>query len=376
MNAIRSPLSALPADVACSADYARLAPAFLPPATLAWLDGGSGDERCIAATRAAFSRWRILNRVLAEVGHGHTRVDLPGMALAHPFLLAPVAAQRALHAQGELASARAAAAVDGGYVLSTLSSLPLEAVAAAAPEAARWFQLYFQPSRAVTADLVRRAEEAGFTALVVTLDAPVQPVSRRALAAGFALPADARAANLAGYPSSPRRELAPEDSPVLQGLMADAPRAADLAWLLAATRLPVLVKGASHPDDIRRLRDLGIAGFIVSGHGGRALDELPAPLDLLPGVRAAAGAGVPVLLDGGVQGGADAFKALALGADAVLVGRAAMQALAVAGALGVAHLLRTLREELEVVMALAGCATLADITPAALWGDGREALPC
>lgn len=367
MTAIRPPLTSLPRDLLSAADYARLAPDFIAPATWAWLSGGSGDERCLRESAAAFGRWRIVNRVLGDLAGGHARVNLLGQSFAHPFLLAPVAAQRLLHPEGEGACARAAAALGGGLVLSTLSSLSLEDVAAAAGEGARWFQLYFQPQRAVTLDLLRRAEAAGYTALVLTLDTPLQPVSRRALAAGFALPAEAGPGSLARYAPPPRRELAAEDSVVFQGLMADAPGWADVEWLLAQTRLPVLAKGVAHPADVRRLRELGIAGFVVSGHGGRALDELPAPLDLLPGVRAAAGDDAAVLLDGGVRSGADAFKALALGADAVLVGRPALHALAVAGAPGVAHLLRLLREELEVTMALAGCATPADITRDALW---------
>lgn len=377
MTTTRAPLSAPPRDARSAADYERLAPDFLAPPTWAWLAGGSGEERCLRESRAAFARWRIVNRVLGDLSAGHTRVTLLGQALAHPFLLAPVAAQRLLHAEGEGACARAAAALGGGLVLSTLSSLALEEVARAAGDGTRWFQLYFQPQRDVTLDLLRRAEAAGYAALVVTLDAPVQPASRRALDAGFTLPPEGRPGSLAPYAPPPRRELAPADSVVFQGLMADAPRWADLEWLLAQTRLPVLAKGVAHPADVRRLRAMGVAGFVVSGHGGRALDELPAPLDLLPAVRAAAGADATVLLDGGVRSGADAFKALALGADAVLVGRPALHALAVAGAPGVAHLLRLLREELEVTMALAGCATPVDITRDALWrGADLESLTC
>lgn len=367
MTTTRSPLSAPPRNLCAAADYERLAQDFIAPATWAWLSGGSGEERCLRESRAAFARWRITNRVLGDLANGHTRVELVGHALKHPFLLAPVAAQQLVHPEAEAASARAAEALGGGLVLSTLSSLTLEDVATAAGKGVRWFQLYFQPQREVTLDLVRRAEAAGYSALVVTLDAPVQPASRRVLEAGFTMPAEGRPGSLSCYAPPPRRELAASDSVVFQGLMPDAPTWTDLEWLLAQTRLPVLAKGVAHPADVRRLRELGVAGFVVSGHGGRALDELPAPLDLLPTVRSAAGADATVLLDGGVRSGADAFKALALGANAVLVGRPALQALAVAGAPGVAHLLRLLREELEVTMALAGCATLADITRDALW---------
>jgi isopentenyl diphosphate isomerase/L-lactate dehydrogenase-like FMN-dependent dehydrogenase len=149
--------------------------------------------------------------------------------------------------------------------------------------------------------------------------------------------------------------------------MADAPGWKDLEWLLGQTRLPVLVKGVAHPDDAARLQALGVAGLVVSNHGGRALDGMPAALDLLPAIRRAVGADYPLLLDGGIRSGRDTFMALALGANAVMIGRPQLHALAVAGVLGVAHLLRLLREELELCMALAGCATVYAIGPEALW---------
>lgn len=356
----------LPADLLTTADYARRAAAVLDPATLAWLEGGSGEERTLRDNLASFERRRLMPRLLRDCGGGSTATSLLGRPLHHPFLLAPVGWQALMHLDGELATARAAAATDTLMVLSTMSTVSLEAVAAELP-GDKWFQLYFQPDRAVTRDLVRRAEVAGYTALVVTLDTPVQALSPRAQRAGFRMPDFLRAANLAGYPAPSVRRLGPGESPVFQGLMADAPGWDDLAWLLAETRLPVLAKGVAHPDDARRLQSLGLAGLVVSNHGGRALDGAPATLDLLPGVRAAVGPDYPVLLDGGVRRGRDAFMALALGADAMLVGRPQLQALAVAGALGVAHLLRLLRGEFEVCMALAGCASVHGIGPDMLW---------
>ena len=201
----------------------------------------------------------------------------------------------------------------------------------------------------------------GVFALVVTVDAPINGVRNRARRAGFTLPKHVRAVNLQGTSPPAASRLTPEQSGVFQGLMAHAPTWADLAWLRGETPLPVLVKGILHPDDALRTVDLGLAGMIVSNHGGRTLDGLPASITALPRVRTAVGADVPVLLDGGIRRGTDVFKALALGADAVLVGRPQVYALAVAGALGVAHILRVLREELEVTMALTGCPTLDSI---------------
>lgn len=360
------PLTALPPELLTAADYERLAPQFMEATTLAWINGGSGEEVTLRDNLAAFARHRIMPRLLRDCGGGSTALSLLGRPFHHPLLLAPVAFQQLAHPHGELATAQAAAATDTGLVLSTLSSVTLESVAAETG-GEKWFQLYFQPDRDATADLVRRAEAAGYTALMVTLDTPVQPVSRRALRAGFAMPPGIRAANLAGYATPPRRTLTAGDSLLFQGMMADAPGWKDLEWLLAFTRLPVLVKGVAHPDDAVRLQALGAAGLAVSNHGGRSLDGMPAALDLLPAIREAVGADCPLLLDGGIRSGRDAFIALALGANAVMVGRPQLHALAVAGALGVAHLMRLLREELELCMALAGCATVYSIGQEALW---------
>jgi isopentenyl diphosphate isomerase/L-lactate dehydrogenase-like FMN-dependent dehydrogenase len=214
--------------------------------------------------------------------------------------------------------------------------------------------------------LVQRAEAAGYAAIVLTVDAPVQMPSLRAQRAGFVLPPACIAANLQRYPPSSAPETPPGASRILRGHMRHAPTWDDLDWLRQQTSLPLWVKGILHADDARALQNAGIAGLIVSNHGGRGLDGVPASLAVLPHIRAAVGDGYPLLLDSGIRSGLDVFKALALGADAVLVGRLQMYALAVAGALGVAHMIALLREELELTMALAGCATLADVRRATL----------
>ncbi|WP_313069667.1 alpha-hydroxy acid oxidase [Melaminivora sp.] len=363
------PPERIPPGIHNAIDYERLAAQHLPADRLAYIAGGCGWDRTVAANRAAFDSWAVLPRLLRDVRGGHTRLALNGQPFLHPFLLAPVAHQRLAHPDAEVATARAAEATDTCLVASTLSSTPLEAIAQAAGQGPRWFQLYLQPERAHTLDLLARAEAAGYQAIVLTLDASIQLASRSALAAGFVLPPECLAANLTGYAPSAPTPLAPGDSRIFQGAMRHAPTRCDLDWLLSATRLPVWVKGVLHPDDARALRAAGAAGLIVSNHGGRSLDGAPASLALLPAVRAAVGADCPLLLDSGIRSGQDAFKALALGADAVLVGRLQFYALAAAGALGVAHMLTLLAEELHACMAQAGCATLADITPGAL-------LPC
>lgn len=361
----------IPPGVWNAIDYERLAPQHMDAGRLAYVAGGCGWDQTVAANRAAFADWAVVPRLLRDLRAGHTRLALGGLELPHPLLLAPVAHQRLAHPDAEAATARAAQATGTCLVASTLSSCTLETIAAASGPA-RWFQLYLQPERAHTLDLLHRAEAAGYRAIVLTLDASIQMASRSALQAGFAMPADCVAANLGHYPAPAPGTLAEGDSRIFQGAMRHAPTWDDLHWLLHASRLPVWVKGVLHADDARALQAAGAAGVIVSNHGGRSLDGAPAALHRLSAVRAAVGPGYSVLLDGGVRSGSDAFKALALGADAVLVGRLQVYALAVAGALGVAHMLQLLTEELHACMAQAGCARLADITPEAL----TPARPC
>lgn len=357
----------LPPGLYNAIDYERLAMQQLEPGRLAYIAGGCGWDASVAANRAAFARWAILPRLLRDLQAGHGRLQLAGQAFEHPFFLAPVAHQRLVHAEAECASARAAEATGSTLVASTLSSCPLEDIASANGPGRRWFQLYLQPERGHSLQLLRRAEAAGYQAIVLTLDASIQLASRSALQAGFVMPADCTPANLAGFAAPPAPRLAEGESRIFQAAMRHAPSWDDLHWLLASTRLPVWVKGVLHPEDACQLQGAGATGLIVSNHGGRSLDGAPASLDMLAAVRAAVGPGYPLLFDGGIRSGQDAFKALALGADALLIGRLQVYALAVAGALGVAHLLQLLVQELHACMAQAGCARLADITPDCLW---------
>ena len=361
MNPRKPPLERIPADLLSAADYERFAADFLDPATLAYIAGGSGDEQSLRDNLQAFSELRIQPRLLADCRTGNTRLSLFGHTLRHPILLAPVGNQKLVHPDAEQAVAQAAAATDSCLIASTVASCSLEDIAAAT-DAPKWFQLYFQPRREQTLALLRRAEAAGYTTIVVTLDTPIQPVSRRAQRAGFRLPPELAPANLRGLSAEGQIVLEPDDSLIFQGVMRDAPVWADLEWLLEQTQLPVIAKGVLNPTDARRLQELGVAGLVVSNHGGRALDGAPAGLRVLSAIRVAVGDQYPLLLDGGIRSGYDVFKSLASGANAVLIGRPQVYALAVAGALGVAHLLKLLRDELELCMAMAGTPRLADIT--------------
>lgn len=349
----------LPPGVFCAQDYERLAEERLSPAVFAHTAGGSGGEAALGRNRSAFEAAVTTPRMLVDFDGANTLVRAAGLDLPHPILLAPLARQGLYHPKGELETAQAAAVVEAGLVCSTLSSNTLEDIARAAGPA-RWFQLYLQPDWAVSLDLVRRAEAAGYQGLVLTVDAPVQTPSLRALRAGFTGEGSI-AANLAAYPAPATPAPAPGGSRVFGGPMRQAPRLQDIARLKAETRLPLWIKGVLHPEDARQFLAVGADGLIVSNHGGRAFDGAPAALSALPAVREAVGDTVPVLMDGGVRSGRDVFTAIAHGADAVLIGRLQAYALAVAGALGVAHMIRLLREELELNMALAGCPDLAAI---------------
>lgn len=344
-------------------DHERLAKERMAPDIWAYLCGGAADEITLQDNRAAWQRLQLLPRVLRPLSGGDTRRTLLGRDLAHPLLVAPMAYQRLAHSQGERASALAAAVMGLGYVLSTQASVPLEEVAHLAHgEAGRgplWFQLYLQPDRGLTQSLAARAEAAGYEALVLTVDAPVQGSRDQERRAGFQLPPGVAAVNL------PDGVAMAAGGPGLCGGLAEhAPTWEDLAWLRSVTRLPILLKGITRPDDARLAVEHGAAGVIVSNHGGRTLDTMPSTATLLPGIVAAVQGRAPVLVDGGVRRGTDVFKALALGASAVLVGRPVLHGLANAGATGVAQVLRLICDELEMAMVLCGCRTLNDIGPA------------
>jgi len=366
-----------PAAPVCLADYAALARDRLDDHARAYFEGGAADELTLAANVQAWRDIPLSARVLRPMAGAHTRVELFGRTLAHPILLAPVAYQRLAHPDGERATAQAAAALQAGMVLSTQSSVAVEEVARIVctdPDAGPlWFQLYLQHDRGFTLDLVRRAEAAGCSALVLTVDAPVQGARDRERRAGFRLPPGVRAVHLDGLPPRPVRALGPGQSALFDGLLADTPTWDDVAWLRAQTRLPLLLKGVTHPEDARLGLSVGADGLIVSNHGGRTLDTLPATAVLLPRIADAVGTALPLLVDGGIRRGTDVLKALALGARAVLIGRPVVHALAVGGARGVAHVLRLLRDELEIAMALTGGMTLDKSSTTALLHNPAEA---
>jgi 4-hydroxymandelate oxidase len=355
-------VSERPARPVCLADYERLAQQRLDPNAFAYFAGGAADEITMRWNREGFDRLALMPRVLRGGSGGNTWLTLFGRKYKHPIFIAPVAFQKLAHGDGEVATAIAAEAQDAGMVLSTQASVTMES-AANAGATCRWFQLYLQPAPEANRVLLRRAEAAGYEVLVVTVDAPINGVRNREHRVGFRLPAGITAVNLEGLSAVPPAPLPEGASVVFDHFMASAPDWSALARLKSETKLPIVVKGILSPDDALRAVELGFDGIIVSNHGGRTLDTLPATIDVLPEIAAAVEGRVPLLLDGGIRRGTDVLKALALGAAAVLIGRPVVYGLAVDGVLGVSHVLRLLRDELEIAMALTGCHTLAEDGP-------------
>ena len=344
------------------------AAAVLPAPIFGYYRSGADDEATLAENEAAFARWQLRARVLVDVSSPVTSVRLLGHELATPLLVAPMAAQRMAHERGELATAAAAASIGAGFVLSTLSTCALEDVAAVrrAGGPPQFFQLYCFRDRAVTAALVRRAEQAGFSAVVLTADAPALGRREADVRSGFALPSHLTFANLAMQRGADAAQAATpaqaDDGSKLAQYFAqqiDPSLTWDaIRWLRTVTTLPVLVKGVLTAEDAALAVEAGCAGVCVSNHGGRQLDGTAAAIDALPEVVAAVAGRVPVLLDGGVRRGSDVLKALALGATAVMVGRPVLYGLALGGEAGAAQTLAMLHRELRLAMQLAGTPTL------------------
>ncbi|MBV8258368.1 MAG: alpha-hydroxy-acid oxidizing protein [Actinobacteria bacterium] len=330
------------------ADFEALAEAKVPPETWCYFAGGAGDEVTLRANVAAFRRWRFRPRMLTNVAEVSTATEVLGIPLALPVLAAPTALQRLLDPEGELATARACAAAGTLMCVSTLTGYRHSEIAAAAPGAPRWQQIYVLADRARTEAALDEAADCGYSAVVLTVDTPYWLWRERDTRVGF---------------------RAPDDLPLPYVGNPYAPIAADLSWrdvdwLASRSRRPVIVKGVLTREDTLLAVEHGAAGVIVSNHGGRQLDGVAATLDVLPEVAEAVAGRVPVLVDGGVRRGVDVLKALALGAQAVLVGRPLLYGLAADGEAGVARVLEILREEVWRGLVLLGCRRPDEVTRA------------
>jgi isopentenyl diphosphate isomerase/L-lactate dehydrogenase-like FMN-dependent dehydrogenase len=339
-------------------EYEREAERMLDPGAFGYFAGGTGDEITLRDNVEAFSRWQLRPRVLVDVSEVTTATTVLGREVSMPLLVAPTAFQRLAHPDGELATARAAAAAGIVMCQSTLSSVTPGELAIAAPDARLWFQLYWSRDRGFTSDLLARVVEAGFEAVVFTVDFPAAGRRERDLRAAFTLPDELATPNI---PASLQRQ----DFHAALGQIVDTTLTwRDLEWLRESCSLPVLLKGILSAEDALLAAKHGAAGVIVSNHGGRQLDGVTASLDALPEVVEAVGGRLEVLMDGGVRRGTDVLKALALGARAVLVGRSVVWGLAVGGQEGARDVLELLRAEVALGLTLLGCRSPGEVTRA------------
>ncbi|HET7536087.1 MAG TPA: lactate 2-monooxygenase [Candidatus Didemnitutus sp.] len=414
-----------PAVPVAQAELEKAAQTAMTADAWAYIAGGAGREATMDANRTAFERWRIVPRVLRDVEKRDLSIELFGQRLASPLLLCPIGVLEMARSEADLAVAQAAAALRVPYIFSSQASVPMEACAAAMGDAPRWFQLYWSRSNELVASLVRRAEACGCSAIVLTLDTTMlgwrprdldlgslpfmsgmgiaqytsDPVFLRELhearakppaepRSGDGSPGTVRPTHLASPPLNLQTIVTALEQKgnfpggLLKNLTSGDPRAAvqrflttysrpslqwdDLKFLRAHTKLPVLLKGVLHPDDAKKALELGIDGLVVSNHGGRQVDGGIASLDALPAVAEALNGKIPVLFDSGVRGGADVFKALALGAKAVCLGRPYVYGLALAGQRGVEEVVSNVLAEFDLTLGLAGCTSIRDITTAAL----------
>ena len=334
-------------------DYERAAEEALDPAAFGYFAGAANDEWTMRENRAAFERWVLRPRMLVDVSDVSTATTVFGTDVSMPLLVAPTAFQRMAHPEGELAMARGASAAGTVMCLSTLATATIEEVAEASADGARWFQLYWSSDRGVVQDLLDRAAANGFTALVLTVDLPELGRRERDLRTGFEIPEEIPVPIFLSLAESVGA-ISPTD---INWAVDKSLTWRDLEWLRSVSSLPLIVKGILTAEDALLAVESGAEGVVVSNHGGRQLDGVAAALDALPEVVEAVGDRATVLMDSGIRRGTDVVKALALGAEAVLAGRAPLWGLATGGADGVQAVLQLLREEIALALALCGCAS-------------------
>jgi 4-hydroxymandelate oxidase len=334
-------------------DYEAKARTTMDPVAYELVASGGADEITVRWNREAFDKIALVPRVLVDVSKLDTRVDLFGQAMPFPILVAPTAVHRLYNSEGEIATAKGAGAAGATFVISTYTTTPIEDIAAAAT-GPLWFQLYVQEDKGATKDLVQRAEAAGCQALCVTVDTPTFGVRNRQDRAGFS------------YQSLP---AGVSTTYVSSSFAPISITWKDIDWLSSFCRVPILLKGVLDPDDADEAVKRGASGVIVSNHGGRELDTVPASIDALSPIVDKIAGRIPILMDGGVRRGTDVLKAIASGATAVLIGRPVCYGLGVAGAEGVDRVISILRTEFETAMALSGRPTIESIDRTVIWPE-------
>jgi 4-hydroxymandelate oxidase len=347
-------------------DFEAAAEETMSPMAREYLQSGAADEITLRRNRSIYDSLLLKPRVLRDVAQLDTSLTLFGARLPHPLLLSPAAHQKLFHKSGELGSAAGAAAAQTIFTASSFSTVSIEKIAAHS-SLALWFQLYTPPDRAISSDLIQRAEKSGCKAIVLTVDTPVLGTRNREMRSGFHLPRGIVRENLRKYGVSLTRSAHFSSTGVATTAVDASLTWEHVDWVRSRTKLPLLLKGILAPEDASLAVEHGADGVIVSNHGARNLDTTPSTLEALPGVVAAAAGKIPVLVDGGIRRGTDIFKALALGATATLIGRPYIYGLAVSGSAGVARIVEILLAELRAAMALCGRPTIASINKSALW---------
>lgn len=341
-------------------EFEELAQTCMPAMALNYVSGGAADELTLRANCEEWKRIRLKPRVLVDVSRVDVSTIVLGQRMEPPILLAPTAFHRLCHDEGEKATVAGANHAGASLVLSTYATESVEAIAAAATQPL-WFQLYAQRDRELNRALLQRAEQAGCKAVCITVDTPVLGARNRESRSQFQVPADFKLPNLAFDSAAISQRIHHQDplSPTLTWK--------DVEWLRSLATVPLVLKGIVNPDDAARAAKAGVAGIIVSNHGGRNLDTLPSTAEALPRIVEKVQGKIAILVDGGIRRGTDVLKALALGADAVLIGRPYLYGLAAAGADGVARVLEILKTELKLAMALTGRLSIRELDRTVLW---------
>ena len=347
---MKDKLDFIPNDLVSLKDYERYAKERMDLNSIAYVCSGAGDEITYKRNEKAFENIFLETAPLEDLKGANTKIELFGQSYENPIFLAPVAYQKLVDERGEIATVQGANAMNSCMCVSSFSSCTLEDITSYS-NSPLWFQLYIQPNMQVNLELIKKVEKLGFKALVITIDAPISGLRNSEQRAGFYLPNGISAINIENL--NPIQTT--NDFENIFDITPSLPTWKDIEFIKNNTNLPVILKGITSVSYAKKAIELGIDGIVVSNHGGRTIDTQPASIEILPKIAKAVNGKIPILFDGGIRRGTDIIKAIALGASAVMIGRPIMYGLATAGALGVAHTLKILKEELEVSMIFTGC---------------------
>ncbi len=345
---MKEKLTYIPNDLVSLKDYERYAKERMDLNSIAYVCSGAGDEVTYRKNEESFQEIYLKANTLEDLSGANTKIELFGQTYETPIFLAPVAYQKLVDNNGEIATVQASNAMNCCMCVSSFSSSTLEDISSVS-SSPLWFQLYIQPEMSVNLELIKKAEKLGYKALVITIDAPISGIRNVEQRFGFSLPNDVSAVNINNpFQSNNQYEN-------VFDIVKNLPTWKDIEFIKNSTNLPVILKGITSVSYAKKALEIGVDGIVVSNHGGRTLDTLAPSIKVLPKISKVINGKIPILFDGGIRRGTDIIKAIALGADAVMIGRPIMYGLATAGALGVAHTLKILKEELEIAMIFTGC---------------------